>query len=223
VTRRRRALLLLGLALALGGLAAADVSRRERALRAQLGPLTDVVVARRLLAAGHVVRLGDLGVRRLPARYAPAGEPGFAGALAGQRLAVAVPAGGPVTPELLARAPRTPEAAVAGGQRAIEVVATGAPQAIVAGARVDVVVTSDRRGGAAGASRLALENVQVLAARAAAADDTTPPRVIATLRVTPAQAVYLAAAQTFARDVRLLARAPGDRRRVGAVTVGDGL
>ena len=31
----------------------------------------------------------------------------------------------------------------------------------------------------------------------------------ATLRVTAAQAVYLAAAQSFARDVRLLARAPG--------------
>jgi pilus assembly protein CpaB len=224
VTRRRRALLLLGLALALGGLAAADVSRRERALRAQLGPATEIVVARRALAAGHVVRLEDLGVRRLPSRYAPAGEPAFAGALAGERLAVPVPAGGAVTPELLARAPRTPEASVARGQRAIEVVATGAPQAVVAGTRVDVVVTSDRRGGAAGASRLALENVEVLAARAAAAaDDTKAPRVTATLRVTPAQAVYLAAAQTFARDVRLLVRAPGDRRRVGAVTVGDGL
>jgi pilus assembly protein CpaB len=224
VTRRRRALLLLGLALALGGLAAADVSRRESALRAQLGPLADVVVARRPLAAGAVVRLADLGVRRLPARYAPAGGPAFASTLAGHRLAVPVPAGAAVTPELLARAPQAPGAAVARGQRAVEIVAAGSPQAIVAGVRVDVVVTSDRRGGAAGAARLALEDVEVLAARGAAGDETARgPRVTATLRVTPAQAVYLAAAQSFARDVRLLARAPGDRRHVGTLSVGDGL
>jgi pilus assembly protein CpaB len=216
VTRRRRALLLLGLALALGGLAAMDVTRRERALRAQVGPLTDVVVARDALAAGHVIRLADLGVRRLPARYAPAGAAGFASALAGRRLAVPVPPGSAVTPSLLARTPTTPEAAVERGERAIEVLASGSAQA---GARVDVVVTTDRRGGAAGHARLALENVEVLAARAA----KDGAKVVATLRVTAAQAVYLAAAQSFATDVRLLARAPGDRRHVGAITIDDGL
>jgi pilus assembly protein CpaB len=222
VTRRRRALLLLGLALALGGLAATDVSRRERALRAQVGEVTDVVVARKALAAGHVVRLEDLGVRRLPARYAPVGPPTFAGALAGRRLAVPVPSGGVITGELIERAPATPEASVERGERAIEVLASGSPQAIVAGAHVDVVVTTDRRGGTAGSARLALENVEVLAARAAAEEDKAP-RVAATLRVTAAQAVYLAAAGSFATDVRLLARAPGDRRRVGALSVDDGL
>ena len=45
----------------------------------------------------------------------------------------------------------------------------------------------------------------------------------ATLRVTVAQAVYLAAAQSFAQDVRLLARAPGDRREVGELVVEEGL
>jgi pilus assembly protein CpaB len=225
VTRRRRALLLLGVALALGGLAAMDVSRRERALRAQVGQLTDVVVARKALAAGRVVRLEDLGVRRLPARYAPAGAPAFASALAGRRLAVPVPAGGAVTAALLVRAAGAPEASVARGERAIEILATGSAQAVVAGARVDVVVTTDRRGGSAGSARLALENIEVLASRPAAArdDPAKAPRIAVTLRVTPAQAVYLAAAQSFAGDVRLLARAPGDRRRVGAIAVGDGL
>jgi pilus assembly protein CpaB len=61
----------------------------------------------------------------------------------------------------------------------------------------------------------------VLAARQASEDGK--PRVAATLRVTPAQAVYLTAAQSFASDIRLLARAPGDRRRVGALAVGDDL
>ena len=41
--------------------------------------------------------------------------------------------------------------------------------------------------------------------------------------MTVAQAVYLAAAQSFARDVRLLARAPGDRRKSATLVVDDGL
>jgi pilus assembly protein CpaB len=36
---------------------------------------------------------------------------------------------------------------------------------------------------------------------------------MASLRVTLRQAVYLAAAQSFARELRLLPRAEGDRRR----------
>ena len=42
--------------------------------------------------------------------------------------------------------------------------------------------------------------------------------VAATLRVSVRQAVDLAAAGSFAREIRLLARAPGDRRRVGALS-----
>ncbi len=38
-------------------------------------------------------------------------------------------------------------------------------------------------------------------------------RVLATLRVSVRQAVYLAAAQSFARELRLLVRAPGDAVR----------
>jgi len=212
VTRRRRAAVLLGLALVLGTLSATHMSRREAALRAQLGPVTEVVVARVDLPAGRTLELSDLGVRVLPARYAPAGEPAFAAALAGHELAVPVPAGGAVTADLLVQRPQTPESAIERGQRAAEVVATGT---VTAGARVDVVVTTER------ATRLALEDVEVLAARSATEDGK--PRVAATLRVTVAQAVYLAAAQSFARDVRLLARAPGDRRKAGEPTVDDGL
>jgi len=228
VTRRRRAAVLLGLALMLGTLSATHMARREAALHAQLGPVTEVVVARQDLQAGRTLELSDLGVRRLPARYAPPGEPVFAAALAGQKLAVPVAKGAPVTNDLFARHPTTPEAAIARGQRAVDVVATGSPQAVVAGTRVDVLVTTERRDSSRGATRIALEDVEVLAARAAtggadAETRDTGARVSATLRVSPAQAVYLAAAQSFARDVRLLVRAPGDRRKVGALIVDDAL
>jgi pilus assembly protein CpaB len=80
-------------------------------------------------------------------------------------------------------------------------------------------------------TELALEDVEVLAARPAAAGEgageaahaAAGSRVVATLRVTVRQAVYLAAAGSFARDVRLLPRAPEDRRRVGAISIGAGL
>jgi pilus assembly protein CpaB len=227
VTRRRRAAVLLGLALLLGTLSATHMARREAALEAQLGPVTEVVVAREDLPAGRSIELSDLGLRSLPARYAPPGEPAFAAALAGQKLAVPVRAGGPVTSDLLVRRSLTAEASIERGQRAVDLVATGSPQAVLAGAHVDVLVTTERRDRVRGATRIALEDVEVLAARAAAQatddGDKGPTRVSATLRVTAEQAVYLAAAQSFARDVRLLARAPGDRRKVGDLAVDDGL
>ena len=226
MTRRRRAAVLLGLALILGTLSATHMARREAALEAQLGPTAEVVVARDDLPAGRTLQLRDLGVRELPRRYAPPGEPAFAAALAGQKLAVPVAKGGAVTGNLLERRPTTPEAAIARGERAVDIDATGSGQAVVPGARVDVLVTTERHDSNRGATRVALEDVEVLAARPAttdAADGDKRAKVGATLRVTAAQAVYLAAAQSFARDVRLLVRAPGDRRKVGALVVDDGL
>lgn len=225
MTRRRRAAVLLGLALVLGTLSATHMARRERALEAQLGPVVEVVVARTDLPAGRALELSDLGVRSLPARYAPPGAPAFAAALAGQRLAVPVAAGGALTTGLLERRRQTPESAIERGQRAVDVIATGSPQVVTAGAHVDVLVTTERRDRTRGTTRVVLENVEVLVARAGAEDTEArgPPRVEATLRVSAAQAVYLAAAQAFAREIRLLTRAPGDRRAVGALTVDDGL
>ena len=140
----------------------------------------------------------------------------------GQRLAVPVPAGAPIGEHLLARAPTTPGAAVRRGERAAEVVATGSAAALGLGARVDVLVTRER-GSGGGGTELALEDVEVLATRPAPDRDGAGPQVAATLRVTVQQAVYLAAAGAFARDIRLLARAPGDHRLVGRATVGADL
>jgi pilus assembly protein CpaB len=77
-----------------------------------------------------------------------------------------------------------------------------------------VLVTRDERPGSAGRTVLALEDVEVLsAAGAPAAEGQGTARVAASLRVTLRQAVYLAAAQAFARELRLLPRAAGDRAR----------
>jgi pilus assembly protein CpaB len=226
VTRRRRAALLLALAVVLGVLAGSDVARREAALRAQLGPAVPVVVARRSLPAGRRLRAADLAVRRIPARYAPAAAAEPAG-LVGQPLAAAVPAGAALTPEHVAPVAGGPP--LRRGERAADVLAAGARGEVVAGTRVDVLVTRARGepGAAPAGAQLALQDVEVLAARpapdGAGPRDAVGPLVAATLRVTVRQAVFLAAAQSFAREIRLLARAPGDRALEGAVAVGADL
>jgi pilus assembly protein CpaB len=217
VSRRRRAAVLLGLALVLGGLAASDVARREAAVRAQLGPAIEVVVARTDIAAGRRVEAGDLALRSMPARYIPAGAATVPETLIGQRLAAPVPRGGQLGAALIATEPGVVGPPVRKGERAAEVVALGARALVVPGARVDVLVT--REGGA----ELALEDVEVLAARPAGARDEAGERVAATLRVSVRDAVYLAAAQSFARELRLLPRAAGDDERSGPIVVDQGL
>jgi pilus assembly protein CpaB len=214
---------LLGLALVLGGLAASDVARREAALRAQLGPVVDVVVARADLAADRPLRAGDLALRRVPARYAPVGAAGVPEALVGRRLVAATPRGAYLGAAQLASEPDVASPPVRAGERAADVVALGARALVVPGARVDVLVTRDGERGVPAGTELALEDVEVLAARPAPAGGGAGQRVLATLRVSVRDAVYLAAAQSFAREIRLLPRAAGDRGRAGRLSVGAGL
>ena len=218
MSRRRRAALLLGLALVLGALAASDVARREAALREQVGPTVEVLVASGPLSAGRPLEPGDIAVRRVPERFASAGVV-VPELLVGQRLAVAVPAGAPLDDHLLERTAPGAGSLIRRGERAAEVVGRASPELVVAGAHLDVVVTRERR------AELALEDVEVLATRPvrAAEREGEGPQVAATLRVTVAQAVYLAAASAYANEIRLLVRAPGDHRATGRPTVGEDL
>jgi pilus assembly protein CpaB len=219
MTRRRRAILLLGLALTLGGLAAADVSRREAALAHRLGPAVGVVVARQALAPGDRIAADRLEVRRIPARYAPAGALGSLGEAVGTRVSAAIPAGGYLTFGALGGGPGGAGGLpLRPGERIADLTAAGPADLIAPGSRVDVLVTRDPAHGGAGQTQLALEDVEVLAAAPADPGDASGPaagvlRVRASLRVTVRQAVFLAAAQAFAREVRLLPRAAGDDRR----------
>jgi pilus assembly protein CpaB len=232
VSRRRRGLLLLGLALVLGGLAASDVARREAALERTLGPAVPAVVARQDLEPGTRLEPAHLALRRIPARFAPAGSFPAAAELVGLRTATGLGRGEYVAPGHVTQGAggRGDGPPLRPGERVADVVAVGSPEAIVPGGRVDVVVTREGEAGEAGQTDLALEDVEVLAATPAeeegSADQASPgaPRVAAALRVTVRQAVYLAAAQSFSREIRLLPRAPGDRERgVKGLEVGQEL
>ena len=244
--RRRRAVLLLALALACGGLAASQVSGRVAEVESAVGSPVAVVVAARDVAAGATPRERDLAVREVPRRFVPPDALGSLGDAAGLPLAAPLASGSYVTAASIGPvggggapssglAPRP----LRRGQRAVEVaVAGGAALSSVAspGSRVDVLVSTEPAAGP-GASFLALENVELLdlggggggaapiaseAGPAAAAEPGTTTN--ATLRVTVRQAVYLTAAQNFAREVRLLPRPSGDRGRSGRTAVSaDGL
>jgi pilus assembly protein CpaB len=215
VSRRRRGALLLGLALALGGLAASDVARREASMRAQLAPLVTVVTAGRDLEPGHALRASDLALRRVPARYAPVDAGAPPEELLGRKLAAAVPRGGYVGVGQIEREYVSAVAPVRRGERAVEVAGLAPADLIAAGARIDVLTIPER-----GASQVALEDVEVLGVRpAGSAEDTgaagNSPRIAATLRVTVRQALYLASLETRPGVLRLLPRALGDHARIG--------
>jgi pilus assembly protein CpaB len=211
VSPRRRAVVLLALAAVLGLLAASDVSRREAALRRRLGPDVAVVVARTSLPAGAPLSPARLAVRRVPARYAPARAFRRAAQVLGLRATVAIPAGADLQPELVgiggaAAAAAAP--AMAPGERAVQIVAAGSTRDVHPGSRVDIVITRDVAGATGAGRATTIDDVEVLTVAAASSDDPGP-HVSVELRVGHDEGVELAAAQDFARDIRLLVRPPG--------------
>jgi pilus assembly protein CpaB len=216
----------------MGALAASNVSGREAALRREVGPVVPVLVARTSVASGTKLAPAALAVRHVPSRYAPAGAYRSPAEVTGLRAAVAIPAGADLDPSLLddGTSPAGPSGpALRTGERVAQIVAIGPGQTLAPGARVDVLVTREGAGDAAGSTTLALEDVEVLSAgRAPEAGGSGPdaglPRVALDLRVSVRQAVFLAAAQSFARELRVLPRAVGDRRHgAQGLRVGSGL
>ena len=220
--RRRRGLLLLAVALASGGLAASQVHERERSAAAQLGPAVSVVVAARDLRAGARISARVVAVRRVPARFLPRDALASWAGVVGARLAVPVAAGGYLTPGLFegSNSDHSGGGDVGRGWRAVVVEVSGAARP-AAGSRVDVLVSTES--GAGGRTLVALAGAELLrlepgASEAVLSEAAVPsgPTAFATLRVTLRQAVYLTAADNFAREIRLLARPPGDHSVAGA-------
>jgi pilus assembly protein CpaB len=236
--RRRRGLLLLSLALASGGLAASQVAQRQRQVEERVGPLVPVLVAARDLAPGARLTKGALAVRRVPARFVPPDAIGSAAEVIGARTALPLGPGSYLTAGQLESASGSgPGAAgpqIGPGERTVEVGVSGGGMlaAHAPGTRVDVVVSTEPGGGGgAGRTFVALADVRLLALRGdpaggaygAAGDEAAPdPAALATLLVTLRQAVYLTAADNFGREIRLLARPPGDRTRTTAAAVSAG-
>jgi pilus assembly protein CpaB len=219
--------LLLSVALASGGLAASQVRERERSVAAQVGPAVPVLVAVRDLRADARVSPRALAVRRVPARFVPPDALASGAGVVGLRPSAPVAAGGYVTAGLFERSNdgHRGGGGVGRGERAVTVEVSGAA-GLVEGARVDVLVSTES-GASGGRTLMALAGVELLGLAppsvgdpaddaAANAEPGAGPTALATLRVSVRQAVYITAADNFAREVRLLARPPGDHSPAGA-------
>ena len=225
--RRRRGLLLISIALASGGLAASQVHERERRAARQLGPEVEVLVAARDLPAGARLAGGALALRRVPARFAPPDALTSGAGVVGARLDVPARAGSYLNAAMFASEGGRDGYGLRRGERAVTVEVTGglAGAGPAPGSRVDVIVSTDGPGG--GRTQMALAGAELLGIGEAASDYSDPdspaaspgPTALATLRVTLRQAIYLAAADNFAREIRLLVRPPGDRSRAGAAVI----
>jgi pilus assembly protein CpaB len=232
--RRRRGLALALVAAACGALAAAGVHGTVEEVESRTGAPVQVVVAAKEIAAGIKLNRSRIAhaltVREVPERYAPRDALSSPEQAIGLEPAVPVPLGAYVTAPMLhdPRARTVPAAPVRHGQRLVEVAVSGGRE-LAAGAvpaRVDVLVTTEGRSGG-GRTFVALEDVELISARPARATDAAdadgaPADTVAMLRVGARAAVFLTAAQNFAREVRLLARPEGDRSRVGRAEVADG-
>jgi pilus assembly protein CpaB len=216
---------LLALAIACGGLAASRVQTRESQVEAAVGPLVPVVVTRTEVPPDTSLKAAQLAVRHVPARFAPRDALVSAQQVMGQSVPGGLTAGAYVTAGALAAGRPSPDPGAAGapirrGERSAEVAVAGgeALGAAPPGTRVDVIVTTEPP---RGRTFLALQDVELLGAKPAPAAAATDARAdtVATLRVTLREAVLLTAAQSFAREIRLLTRAPGDKRTAHPLTV----
>ena len=214
-------MLLLSVGLASGGLAASQVHERERRAAEQLGPSVAVLVAARDLRAGARVGAEAVALRSLPARFAPPGVLTSGAGVVGARTAVPVAAGSYLSEALLAGVEKQQGRGLGRGQRAVTVEVAGgtALAGLAPGARVDVLVSTEA-GADGGRTSMPLAGVELLRL-----DETTGggypdadgdpgasrgQPALATLRVSLRQAIYLTAADNFAREIRLLSRPPRD-------------
>jgi pilus assembly protein CpaB len=225
---------MLGLSAVCAGLAVSLVRDYAQEVRAQVGPLVPVLVARSEIARGKTVTPANashyISERRVPERFVPPGSFRSAANVTGLRALVRIPAGAYLgQSELGETAPHAAPrgSASAGGGRVVEVPVAGARsfEALLRpGVRVDVLVTSDRGPGAP-RTYLALQRIELADFRAQGQDGSfgqeggREPDAVAALRVTLPQAVLLTAAQNFARELRLVPRPHRDERRLPATAV----
>lgn len=227
---RARAIVLLGMSAVCAGLAASIVSGYAHDVRAQVGPLTPVVVARtqiprhKLITPANVSRY--IAARRVPVRFVPPSSARFAGDVIGLRSLTPIPAGSYLSEGQLERTTVSRRGLRMTGERTgrvVEVPVAGAAaltNVLRPGIRVDVLITSDR-GPEAGRTYLALQRVELVDIRGGAGASEGDESLVS-LRVTLRQAVLLTAAQNFAREIRLVPRAPGDHGRLEATAVSAG-
>lgn len=217
MSRRGRALAFV-LAALLAAVAAGAIADGYGASVARgYGELRPVVVAASDLEAGKAIdprrAAADLELRRIPARFVPPEALVDVTEAVGLVPDEAVPAGSYLVASQL-RPPDEGGNRVPGlgrGRSPVVISVSGAEALLVsgvqpAGARVDVVVTTEPAGAGAGHTYVAAAAVPLLGLAAAAEGAEPGGTTAATLGLTRSQALRLIAAESFARQVTILPR-----------------
>lgn len=214
MSRRKRALGFLLLAL-LAAAAAAAIANGYRASAIRgYGPLRPVVVLAADIATGR--RIGprqissDLELRRVPERFAPQGALAAPEEALGLTARTPLPAGSYLLAAQLGveRKARDRASRLGGDRRPVEIAVSGADALLSAGSdsgsSVDVVVTDEPTGAGPGRTYVAAAGVPLLALRPGLEGPGPGATAAATLGLTKRQALRLIAAESFARKVTLL-------------------
>jgi Flp pilus assembly protein CpaB len=215
VSRRGRAIVFLGLALATAGLAAGLADSYGSRVANGYGPLRRVVIATKSLGAKRVLGPADiadgLDVRRVPVRFIPAGALRDPREALGLQTTVGLEPGSYlVASQLHARQPQDgPSGALGPNRRPVEIAVSGAEALLAtdvgAGTKVDVVVTTEPSGAGPGRTYVAVAAVPLLALGPGPDGPGPGGTAAATLALTKRQALRLIAAESFARKLTLLA------------------
>ncbi|HWM63713.1 MAG TPA: SAF domain-containing protein [Solirubrobacterales bacterium] len=215
MSRRGRAVAFLLLALLAAAAAAAIADRYGSRVARGYGTLRPVVVLDSDLPAGKRIGPAEidsaLAVRRVPERFVPPGALASPAEAFGLAAEVALPAGSYLLAAQIAPPRRGgPDAeGLGGGRRPVEIAVSGAGALLAAGpapagAKVDVVVTSEPAGAGPGRTFVAAAGVPLLALRPGVEGPGPGGTAAATLGLTRKQALRLIAAESFARKVTVL-------------------
>jgi len=215
MSRRRRSVAfgLLALIAAAGAAAIAD-GYGASAVRGY-GPLRPVVVVERSLRAGRRIGPAEvtslLAPRRVPRRFVPPGALSIPREALGLTARAPLPAGSYLLAAQLGtdRAERDRGRHLGGGRRPVEIEVSGAEALLaagplLAGAQVDVVVTTEPAGGGSGRTYVAAAHVPLLGLRPGPEGAVPGTAAAATLGLTRREALRLIAAESFARRLTLL-------------------
>lgn len=214
MSRRGRAIAFLAAALACALLAATVAGRYRASVESRYGELRPVLVAGVELSPGKAIAPGraerELTVRRIPARFVPAGALRDPAEAVGRAPAATVPAGSYLLDaQLVWPTPSPPQVAPGAGRRPLQVEVLGGEALVAGGAspeggKVDVVVSRRSGLGQRGDAEIAASAVRLLAL---AGPEGPGDGWSATLAVSRAQALELIEAQAGGGEIRLLPRA----------------
>lgn len=217
MSRRRRALALIGLAAVAAIAAMAMVKGYSSSVAGSYGELRPVIVLTDAVPAGRrispALAARGLTARRVPARFVPAGAIGVPERAVGLETVVPMPAGSYLTANSL-RPPKKqkPTVPVPGrGRHPVEIAVSGAGALDGAPGPVDVLVTTEPGPGGRGRTSVAASAVPLISVSPGGASESGPGLTQVTLGLTRQQAIRLIGAESYARRITLLPGGGGRR------------